>query len=167
MADDSDMLEDKPSGGKKNILIFIILGVVLLAAGGAAGYFLFGSSEPAPMTEAEAEPEPIVSGPALYVTLPQPFIFNVTGDSRDRLVQVNVQLLVRGEANEELAKSHLPLIRSTLLSAFGAATVEQLRNPTGRMDLRANATQALQSAMSKVAGENVVERVLFTGFVMQ
>ncbi len=167
MADDSDMLEEKPSGGKKNIIIFIVLGIVLLAAGAGAGYVLFGSSDSESAMVEDVAPEPIVSGPALYVTLPQPFIFNVTGDSRDRLVQVNVQLMVRGENNEAEAKSHLPLIRSTLLSTFGAATVEQLRTPTGRIDLRANATVSLQSAMNKVSGGNVIERVLFTGFVMQ
>ena len=42
-------------------------------------------------------------GTALYVAMPRPFVFNVPGSGRDRLVQIKVQLLVRGSDNEELA----------------------------------------------------------------
>ncbi|KLV05869.1 flagellar basal body-associated protein FliL [Photobacterium aquae] len=108
-----------------------------------------------------------VEGEAYYVTIPQPFIFNVLGDSQDRMVQISVQLLVRGKNNDRVAIQHLPLIESTLLQTFGAATVEQLRSPNGRTDLSRLAKTALQSTLLKVSGQQVVERVLFTGFVMQ
>ena len=75
--------------------------------------------------------------------------------------------MVRGDSNESTASQHIPLIESTLLQTFGAATVEQLRTSHGRVDLRQQALAAIQDAMMKVTGQQVVERVLFTGFVMQ
>nr|WP_086941106.1 flagellar basal body-associated protein FliL [Thaumasiovibrio occultus] len=159
---------EQAKGGKKNLLIFGLIGIVLLAAGAGAAFFVLSGDEPAPVEPvASADAALPRSGPALYVTLPEPFIFNVMGDSRDRLVQVNVQLMVRGEGNEAIAKTHAPLIRSTLLTAFSAATVEQLRLPNGRVELRAQSTEAVQRSMEKVSGKPVVDRVLFTGFVMQ
>ncbi|UTV27023.1 flagellar basal body-associated protein FliL [Photobacterium atrarenae] len=156
-------------GGKKKLIIIIALVVLLLGGGAGAWFFLMGDDEPEAET-ADAMPQveqAMPTGPAYYVILPQPFIFNVTGDKRDRLVQVKVQLMVRGDDNESQANQHIPLIESTLLQAFGAATVEQLRTPTGRADLRQQALASVQDAMVKVSGQKVVERVLFTGFVMQ
>jgi len=83
------------------------------------------------------------------------------------VVEVNVQLMVLGNTTAGLAQQPIALIESTLLQSFGAATVEQLRTPNGRVDLRKQALFAIQSSMEKISGQQVVDRVLFTGFVMQ
>ncbi|OAN18608.1 flagellar basal body-associated protein FliL [Photobacterium jeanii] len=156
------------SGSKKKLIIIIAAVVILLAGGGAAAWFMLGDDVPEPEVASEqTQATAAQNEPAYYVTLPQPFIFNVTGDKRDRLVQVKVQLMVRGDDNEETAKQHIPLLESTLLQTFGAATVEELRTPNGRVELREKALQSVQNALQKVSGQQVVERVLFTGFVMQ
>ncbi len=105
--------------------------------------------------------------PVSYVNIAQPFVFNVSGDTRDRMVQIKVQLMVRGSKNEGLARYHSPLVESTLLATFASATVEQLRSATGRVELRDKATDDIKAAMTKVVGQPVIERVLFTDFVMQ
>ncbi|PSW19538.1 flagellar basal body-associated protein FliL [Photobacterium sanctipauli] len=163
------MADEENGGGKKKLIIIIVAAVLLLGGlgGGAWWFFMSDDSSDPEMAQAQTSTAPVASEPAYYVILPQPFIFNVTGDQRDRLVQVKVQLMVRGDANEASANQHIPLIESTLLQTFGAATVEQLRTPTGRIDLRQQALSSVQDAMMKVAGQQVVERVLFTGFVMQ
>ncbi|MGF1686045.1 flagellar basal body-associated protein FliL [Photobacterium japonica] len=165
------MAEDSNASSKKKRLMLIVGVVLLLVGGGAGAWWMFGNeATPAAISPTvstlPATTTPVVE-PAYYVILPQPFIFNVTGDRRDRLVQVKVQLLVRGERNEATANQHVPLVESTLLQTFGAATVEQLRAPGGRADLRTYALKAVQDALVKVSGRPVVERVLFTGFVMQ
>ncbi|KHT61530.1 flagellar basal body-associated protein FliL [Photobacterium gaetbulicola] len=164
------MADEAQAGGKKKLIIIAVLAVVLLGGAGAGAWLFFGSSSSEPVTAqagsaSSAAPAAVES--AYYVILPQPFIFNVTGDARDRLVQVKVQLMVRGDRNEAIARQHIPLIESTLLQTFGAATVEQLRTPTGRLDLRGQSLAAVQDALVKVSGRQAVERVLFTGFVMQ
>ncbi len=169
MADENGVA-DNASGGKKKLLIIIIALVVLLMVGGGAAFFMMGSDEESP--SAEPEQSVVKAGdnnnePVAYVSLPQPFVFNVTGDKRDRMVQIKVQLMVRGSDNENQARYHSPLIESSLLSTFASATVEQLRSPNGRIELRDRATKDIQTALTKAVGDPVIERVLFTDFVMQ
>ena len=106
-------------------------------------------------------------GTALYVAMPRPFVFNVPGLGRDRLVQIKVQLLVRGSDNEELAKTHIPLIEGTLLQAFSTSNADDLVTEAGKIELREQAVTEVQKALKDITGSDVVERVLFTGFVMQ
>jgi flagellar FliL protein len=182
MADEKD-LQIADGGGKKKKII-IIAAAVLLLGGGAAGYFLLSGSEEPPAAAVEGEAaaagaEPAADGAAagdaaaasmgtaLYVSMPRPFVFNVPGASRDRLVQIKVQLLVRGQNNEEMAKQHIPLIESTMLRTFSKANADDLVTAAGKDTLKALALKDVQDALVGVAGSMVVEEVLFTGFVMQ
>ncbi|WP_337881117.1 flagellar basal body-associated protein FliL [Rheinheimera sp.] len=170
-------LEIADGSGKKKKLIIIGAAVGVLAIGGGAFLMMSGGSEPAPM-EAEVAAEGAApaegdaaaganKGSALYVTMPRPFIFNVPGATKDRLVQIKVQLLVRGSNNEETAKVHIPLIESTLLRTFSTSNAEQLITVDGKEELKKKALREVQDALTGVAGSEVVEDVLFTGFVMQ
>lgn len=164
MADDD--VEAGGGGGKKKLIIIIMAVVLLLAGGGGAFLFLSGGDS-APQEDIIMEEAEPVNLQAIYVSLSQPFVFNVTGDAENRLVQVSVQLMVRGDENEKWAKENLPLIEHSLLTTFAAATVDQLRTPHGQLEVRRQAVAAVQTALEKVTGKPVVERVLFTGFVMQ
>ncbi|SHO55861.1 flagellar basal body-associated protein FliL [Vibrio quintilis] len=156
------------SKGKNKLLIIIVAVIVLLLGGGGAAFFLMGSDDQgADDSEQMQEQTKQSSSPIVYVSLAQPFVFNITGDKRDRMVQIKVQLMVRGSENENLARYHSPLIESSLLSTFASATVEQLRTPNGRVELRNKATEDIKTALTKAVGEPVIERVLFTDFVMQ
>ncbi|EJG1647066.1 flagellar basal body-associated protein FliL [Vibrio parahaemolyticus] len=167
MAEEQLQGADAPKG-KSKLLIIIIAVVVLLGGGGAAAFFLMGSDDSAQAAEAESQQtQAAVANPIAYVNLPQPFIFNVTGDRRDRLVQIKAQLMVRGSENEQLARYHSPLVESSLLSTFASATVEQLRSPTGRVELRDRASEDIKAALNAAVGKPVIEKVLFTDFVIQ
>ena len=108
MADEE--LEAEAPKGKSKLLIIIIAVVVLLVGGGGAAFFLMGSSEPEQMEETTQQEVVVSTDPVSYVNIAQPFLFNVTGDKKDRLVQIKVQLMVRGTDNENLARYHSPLI---------------------------------------------------------
>ncbi|MEW9797537.1 flagellar basal body-associated protein FliL [Alteromonas sp. CYL-A6] len=172
MAEEELQIEE---GGKKGKLMIIIIALVLVV-GGAAAYFLFFSGDEAPAAEQlAADPEQAAVAPrqsaevgtALYVAMPRPFVFNVPGAGRDRLVQIKVQLMVRGSENEEVAKSHIPLIEGTLLQVFSSANADDLVTEAGKVELRDQSVKEVQRVMNEIAGKDVVERVLFTGFVMQ
>lgn len=162
-------------GGSKKKLLMIIGGVVLLLVLGVGGFLFMSSGDSstanapegaAGSTEAAAnggEPK----GTALYVPLPRPFVFNVPGASRDRMVQIKVQLLVRGSNNETIALRHIPLIEGSLLETFSAGNADELVTVAGRDALKNKALSDLQQAMIEVVGSVVVDEVLFTGFVMQ
>ncbi len=165
-----EQIDGEAKKGKGRLIIIIAVLVVLLAGGGAAAFFMMGSSEEPQAASQSTEPtgtQVVKEVPASYVNIPQPFLFNVTGDKRDRLIQIKAQLMVRGIKNEGLARYHSPLIESTLLGTFASATVEQLRTPTGRIELRQKATSDIQATLTEVVGQPVIERVLFTDFVIQ
>jgi flagellar FliL protein len=174
MADNELEMEE---GGKKGKMMLIIIAVVVLAIGGGAAYFFLGGSEEVPqemMTEggdAGAAPEGQVLnadvGTALYVAMPRPFIFNVPGSGRDRLVQIKVQLMVRGVENEEQAKMHIPMIEGTLLKVFSSSSADDLVTEVGKVAMRDQSLREVQKALKEIAGKDIVEQVLFTGFVMQ
>ncbi|ASD67459.1 MULTISPECIES: flagellar basal body-associated protein FliL [Pseudoalteromonas] len=174
MAEETDLEIEETGGSKKKLIIIIAAAVLVL--GGVAGFFLFSGSdapeeslaEETTASEVKAEQGSAAQmGSALYVAMPRPFVFNVPGASRDRIVQIKVQLLVRGDVNEEVAKKHIPLIEGTLLSVFSTTTADELSTSAGKETLRLTALDKVQAAMEGVEGSKVIERVLFTGFVMQ
>lgn len=172
MAEEELQMEE---GGKSKMMIIIIVAVVLIA-GGAGAYFFLGGSSDSPTAEEtqsaggdEGSQGQVSSkvGTALYVAMPRPFVFNVPGTGRDRLVQIKVQLMVRGTDNEESAKMHIPMIEGTLLRVFSMANADDLVTEAGKVALRDNAVKEVQKAMKDIIEKEVVEQVLFTGFVMQ
>ncbi|KIE22429.1 flagellar basal body-associated protein FliL [Vibrio sinaloensis] len=161
-------VETEAPKGKGKLIIIIVAVVVLLLGGGGAAFFLMGSDDEAAAEADTSQQEVVVpTDPVAYVNIAQPFIFNVTGDKRDRLVQIKVQLMVRGAENENLARYHSPLVESSLLSTFASATVGQLRSATGRVELREKATEDIKASLTRAVGQPVIERVLFTDFVIQ
>jgi Flagellar basal body-associated protein len=175
MADDNEQeLEIKPKGSKKKLIIIIVAAVLLLGGGGgAAWFFLFSggkahSEQKGGEAASDKTPEQqAAEKEAFYVGLPRAFVFNAHGNTRDRLVQIKVKLLVRGPENEALAKQHSPLVEGTLLKVFSAATVEQLTTVEGKAKLRKDATDEVTKALQELTGKPVVEQILFIGFVMQ
>ncbi|WP_339724873.1 flagellar basal body-associated protein FliL [uncultured Paraglaciecola sp.] len=174
MAEEELKMEE---GGKKSKLIIIIVAVVVLIAGGGAAYYFLMADDASEMSTVDGEPMVqgeegrasalVKTGTALYVAMPRPFVFNVPGSTRDRLVEIKVQLMMRGSDNEEQAKMHIPLIEGTLLKTFSTANADDLVTEAGKIAIRDSALKEVQKTMLDVSGNQTVEEVLFTGFVMQ
>ena len=172
MAEEELQMEE---GGKSKMMIIIIVAVVIIAGAAGAYFFLSGSDdtavesvdEGAESTESASAQVSSKVGTALYVAMPRPFVFNVPGTGRDRLVQIKVQLMVRGTDNEESAKMHIPMIEGTLLKVFSKANADDLVTEAGKVALRDQAVRDVQEVMNEIVNKDVVEQVLFTGFVMQ
>ncbi|MCC2615151.1 flagellar basal body-associated protein FliL [Aestuariibacter halophilus] len=176
MAEEELQMEE--GGGKSKKMMIIIIVAVVLVAGGAAAFFMLGGEEPMAVDASDGAMAPLEDGAApaasnakvgtaLYVAMPRPFVFNVPGSGRDRLVQIKVQLMVRGSDNEESAKMHIPMIEGTLLRVFSGANADDLVTEAGKTALRDQSVREVQKAMQEIVGKQVVEQVLFTGFVMQ
>lgn len=179
MADEEiDVVETgEPKSGKKR-LIMAVAGVLFVAIVAIAAYMFLGDSRDTPATPTDiADPGAISravedgSGPeagdAIYVGMPRPFVFNVPGDERDRLVQIKVQLLVRGTDNEDIAKRHIPLIEGTLLQVFSSMTADELQTAEGKDKIRELGLEQVREVLREVTGSSVVDEVLFNGFVLQ
>ncbi|MDR9765664.1 flagellar basal body-associated protein FliL [Shewanella baltica] len=157
---------------KKKLFIFIGVGVlVALLIAGALWFFLGSSEDAATPTDGAVQTEtPTESGAlttASYVPMPRPFLFNLPGPDRARLVEIKVQLMVRGTDDDVLTQKHIPLIEDALLTTFSGADVQKLSTQAGKDELRQLALLSVQNTLQSVTGRKVVEKVLFTGFVMQ
>lgn len=177
MAEEELQMED--GGGKSKMMIIIIVVVVLIVGGVGAFFMMSGSDAPVAeessdmgssdtgAAEVGAAASTAKTGTALYVAMPRPFVFNVPGAGRDRLVQIKVQLMVRGSDNEESAKMHIPMIEGTLLRVFSTANADDLVTEAGKEAIKDQSVKEVQKALLDITGNQVVEQVLFTGFVMQ
>ena len=160
---------------KKKLIMIVVIALLFIGGGSAAVSYLLSSSDensaiPEPPSESEQSVESSQLGSGLsanYVAMPRPFVFNVADGKRDRLVQIKVQLMVRGAEHEAIAKKHIPLLEGTLVRIFSAATAAQLRSPDGKDQLRSYAQIALNDSIKKLEGKAIIDTVLFTGFVLQ
>ena len=172
MADEE--LQGEEGGKKKSkLMLIIIIAVVVLAGGGGAAYFfLFMGDDAAVAEEVVEETEqgatrPPPDGEAIYVAMPRPFQFNAPGITRERIVQIEVQLMVRGIEKEELAQRHIPMIEGNLLQVFSTSNADELVTAAGKQELRDKSTQQIRRVMNDLEKTPVVDQVLFTGFVIQ
>ncbi len=173
MADDTLQVDVGTAPGKRRLhwmiaigagtllLIAVVFGVVSMLSGGDDGMATTAAGGSAPLKPGLAQDG------ALYVPMPRPFLFNLPGPDRTYLVQIKVQLQVRGTDAQSAARKHIPLIEDTLLTTFSAAQADQIRRKEGKDELRTQALLNVQNALQSITGKPQVERVLFTGFVMQ
>lgn len=180
--------EGKASGGKKKLIIIIVAAVVLVIGLVAAYFLIFAESESdevaTPITEvdgtveegadiAEAVEKPAVKviippkGEAIYISIPDPFLVNITSGKRSRMMQIKVQFLVRSKEAEDMVKQHMPLIRNDMLDFFSLADADEVRTREGRNILKKGALETAQKVMTEQVGYEAIEMVLFTGFVVQ
>jgi len=163
-----ELEESQEPKSKKKWVIFGAIGLVLVLLIGGGLWFFLGSSETADTVEDATEiGEPVNSGEAFYAGMPRPFLFNLPGANRTRLVEIKVQLMVRGTEDDLLIKKHIPLIEAALLTTFSSADVQKLSSLAGKDEMRQLALLNVQNTLQSVTGKKVVEKVLFTGFVMQ
>lgn len=176
MAKDNESLylapQNIPSVSKKKVMVIIAGVLIFLVIASAMAYFvlMYQSSNSEANSTANLGDNNVVGSSESgtnYVPMPRPFVFNVMEGHRDRLVQIKVQLMVKSEANEILARKHIPLLEGALVSVFSAASAQQLRSPKGKVALRESALNALNEATTRLEGRGLIHAVLFTGFVLQ
>ena len=68
---------------------------------------------------------------------------------------------------EEQVKMHIPSIEGTLLKIFSTGNADSLATAAGKTAIRDSALKEVQKTMIRISGNQTVEAILFTGFVMQ
>ncbi len=183
MAEKQDLeLGEAGKGSSKKKLIIIVAAAVLLLGGGAAAFFLLKKA-PAPAegehaaeaehaeagdAEAEHEEEPVEGAPSLlYVSLPEAIIANLPSATKARTIKLQVSFAVKNTHAEAAVKKHLPLLGSEVLMLLSATTAEQLMSAEGQQAFRDESLKKVQEAMQREEKKPLVEKILFTQFVMQ
>ncbi|EDQ00688.1 flagellar basal body-associated protein FliL [Shewanella benthica] len=164
-----ELEENESPKSKQKLIVFGVIGLVLVLIIAAVLWFFLGaSSANSENTDAAADTqESMHVGEAFYVGMPRPFLFNLPGATRSRLVEIKVQLMVRGADDGVLIRKHIPLIEDALLTTFSSADVQKLTSLAGKDEMRQLALLNVQNTLQSVTGRKIVEKVLFTGFVMQ
>jgi flagellar FliL protein len=110
--------------------------------------------------------EPVATGTA-YVELQPTFTLNYGNTTKVRYLQAAVTLRVRDELAAVQVITHLDAIRHLVIMLFARQTEETVRSREGREDILREALEDVQELMIKETGEILVDRVLFTSWVIQ
>ncbi|MAA63222.1 MAG: flagellar basal body protein FliL [Alteromonadaceae bacterium] len=162
--------ENAPAGGKSKLKLIIILTLVVLMAVGlsvAGTYWLLkGDSDSGSDAADSDEPAEEVFVPSRYLTIEKPFIVTLTADGRQRYMQIFVAFQSRDQAALDAAETHMPLIRSRLLSLFGGQDFAAMQTVEGKQQLLADTLAAVNGVLEQ-EGASPVDRILFENFVLQ
>ena len=114
----------------------------------------------------QAEDPPAASGPD-YVDLEPTFTLNYGDSRRVRYLQTSITLRVRDSAAALEVTAHSDAIRHAIIMLFARQPTEKIKTTAGRDDILDQALRELQDLMLKETGKTLVDRVLFTSFVLQ
>ena len=174
--------EAEGGGGKSKLklILIILIGFLLFVIIGVgsylgAAYFLqlppFEQKGPSPeeiaARAAAEEAEMLAKSKDVYIKFDKPFTFNVVGTRAKHTGHIEAVLVVSGPDNEAIAKQHLALLSSTFFQALAAQSYDELLKPSGRERLKSVLTDLARAKMSEVAKAPVVEKVLFTSYIVQ
>lgn len=163
-------VKKKLSMGK---IIIILVSVLVLAGGGAGAYFYFGQTPEGDATAnaaAGAEKGKSVNhakAPPVYYAFDPAFVVNFQDNSAIRFLQVTIEVMSRDPLAIEVVKTHMPVIRNSLVLLLSSQTPENIMTREGKEKIRTDALKEMQKVMTEQTGSPSIEAVYFTGFVMQ
>ena len=156
-------MKSSQQGIAKLWLVLIILLVVLLGAGGAAGWLLFGK---------HAEPGTSDKTAAVAKRAEKPVFldldsFTVNLEGGDRLLYVGMTLQLGDEPTQEFLRAHLPQVRNRLLMVLSNQDAGTLITSDGKQKLAESLRASLMKQFAGAQPALLVDKVLFTQFIVQ
>lgn len=178
MADKQELKLDESKGGSKKKLIIIIAAAVLVVVIVAVILiFVMGGSskedEAALEAQKNAAPLLVPGAPepdALeihYIKFEAPFMVQLHTKPRERLAQIHITVTTNNLADKEAADTHVLLIKSIISSTLDNVDPNIFNEQSGREQVKADCLKAVQNALFNETGRPIIDKVLFTGFVMQ
>jgi flagellar FliL protein len=155
---------------KKSIILWVILGcvVVVIVIGGYFGWTLFAkkkvneNDDKTKISEAAAKSSP--EGVRIIFPL-ESFIVNLmdnTGSGK-KYLKVTIELEIGGEAEKKKLESYKTQMKDTILMLLSSRSFEEIKTVEGKLDLK----QAVLFQINQMVGQNIVQRIYFTEFVVQ
>ncbi len=156
--------EEGGGGGKKKLIIIIVAVLVLLIGGGAAYFFLMGGEEEDKISPEEeqalAEEEANAVGPMVDI---ESFIVNILDEEESRYLKAAITVEVNSEEASMELTSRMAQVKDAILLLIGNKTFDELSDLQGKIQLRAELINKLNSILTK----GKVKRIYFTDFVVQ
>jgi len=157
--------------GKLKLILIIVAGIILAAIiGGGVAMFLMGGSDAEQVVE---DAKPAKPARAIYTkirTLEGNPYFTVvvpSKDDRTHYMQLYVEAKSRDDEVAVALTKHMPKIVSVLNQLFSRQSFDTLRTSEGKVMLQQAALVGIQGVMQEKIGKPGVEKILFTGFIMQ
>jgi flagellar FliL protein len=164
---DQNTAEEK-SGSKKKLIIIVVAVVLLIAIGVGAAIFLMSGDSDKDLAEGEvAEVVEEVSLPAQYIKMKPRFIVNFNVGTRQRFLQVSLEIMTYSQDVIDTIELHNPMLRNTIIRILSEQDFKNLRTPEGRSALKALLKEQLAAVVKAEADIEGIEAILFTDFVMQ
>jgi flagellar protein FliL len=115
-------------------------------------------------TEAIADSKP---EKAVYHTLRPAFIVNYSTGGKPRFLQAELTVMSRDPAVVEAIITHMPLIRSQIVTFLADQDIFELQTHEGKEQLREGLRVLIDNVLSREEERSGVQSVLLTSFVMQ
>ncbi len=171
------MAETSEKKSSKKLIVIIAIVVLLIGAAGAGGYFFLmhkpaegehqaDAGKHAADKKEDTETEEVAE-PEVYYELTEPFLVNFPPGSSAKVIKIALTVLIKGEANVEVMKKHLPMIRNNLLMTISSLSADKAQTLEGKKELQTMMLNEVGKVMEKMAHKNPVQDVYFTEFVMQ
>ena len=160
---DEAMAQAPTPAKKSKKKLFLILGLLLLVLGGGGGAFFFLGSDSAELGAAAKHEPP---KPPVFVQM-EPFTVNLQQEAGEQYLQVQFTLQVADQAQVELIKLYMPLVRSRLLLLLSSKKASELTSAEGKKKLQDEIIAAIKQPFAPQSPPQGVTGVFFTSFVIQ
>jgi len=168
----------KPKGSVLKIIIIVLLSLLIIGGSVAATLYFAGvfpaaeeasggDEEVKSSSKSKKAKKAEESGPAIYFTFEKPFVVNFIDKNQIRYLQINVEVMSRDQDVIDSIGVHLPKIKNNFLVLFSDLDFDMITNAAGKQKLRDLALEELRKILKDEEGNNNVEALYFTGFVMQ
>lgn len=144
------------------MLVVLIAILILGGAGGSAWYFM--GRDAGAKGDQQAKHEPVK--PPVFVTL-DPFTVNLARETTEQFLQAAITIQVEDQAQVELMKLYMPLVRSRLLLLLSSKKASEIVTPAGKQALSDEVIAQLKLPFAAGAEAQKVSGVFFTSFVIQ
>jgi len=150
------------------LLVPILLVLNIAVSGAILGLSLTGGFVVAMPTEGPPEPSGSTAPTqAFYHEFKPELVVNFPGNDRPRYMQVALTAVTHDEAALAAIDLHSPAIRNDLLLRFTGREAGPMATREGKEGLRTEALEIMRSVMKERYGQEAVEDVYVTRFVLQ
>ncbi len=152
----------------KQLAVPMLLILNLLATSTVLALAMTGrlvTSAEAVAEDSEVESEPLK--PSFYHEFKPELVVNFPGEGRPRYMQIALTAVTFDEEAVAALALHAPVIRNDLLLRFSGQESGPLATREGKEALRTQALQSIREIMKERYGEEAVEDLYITRFVMQ
>lgn len=104
--------------------------------------------------------------PALFFSL-EPLVVNFEDSSAVRFLQIGMDIMARDPELIASVQKHVPMIRNNLLLLISNRDYQKLMSREGKETLRAESLAEVRKIIKKETGDDGIEDLLFTSFVVQ